>query len=81
MKLFSWRPLLSLEREGKVRRPLLTSSMKYEIRLFSRRSRAVTAKKGTKKSDARAKLLFCQSNPFLFFDVLVTVAVVVAKAR
>ena len=37
-------------------------------------SRATTAKKCTKKSDARAKLLFC----YRFFAVLVAVAVVVA---
>ena len=34
-------------------------------------SRGVTAKKCTKKRDARAKLLFCQSKPFCFFAVLV----------
>ena len=33
---------------------------------FSRRSRAVTAKKCTKKRDARAELLFCLTNPLLF---------------
>ena len=33
--------------------------MKFGI---SRRSRAVTAKKFTKKRDARAKVLFCKSN-------------------
>ena len=43
---------------------------------FSRRSRARTVKKCTKKRDARAKLLFCVIN----FDVLVAVALVVAKA-
>ena len=45
----------------------------------SRRSRATTAKKCTKKRDARAKLFFRQSKPIvLFFAVLVAVAVVVA---
>ena len=39
----------------------------------------MTAKKCTKKRDARAKLLFCLSNYF-FFDVLAAVAIVVAKA-
>ena len=34
---------------------------------FSRRSRAVTAKKCTQKRDARAKLLFCQFNLLLFW--------------
>ena len=33
---------------------------------FSRRSRGVTAKKGTIKRDARAELLFCQSKPIAF---------------
>ena len=43
---------------------------------ISRRSRAVAAKKWTKKRDARAKLLF-YSKPVFFFAVLVAVAVVV----
>ena len=34
------------------------------------------ARKCTKKRDARAKLLFCQSKPIAFFAVLVDVAVV-----
>ena len=38
---------------------VFTSSTKREIKAFSHRSRAVTAKKCTKKRDARAKLLFC----------------------
>jgi len=46
--------------------------------VFSRRCRAVTAEKFTKKRDARAKLLFCQFKPIAFFAVLVDVAVVVA---
>ena len=33
---------------------------------LSRRGRAVTAKKCTKKRDARAKLLFCRSKPIAF---------------
>ena len=44
----------------------------FTFSTFSRRSRAVTAKKCTKKRDSRAKLLFC------FFAVLLTVAVDVA---
>ena len=41
--------------------------MKLElIKAFSRRSRAVAAKKCTKKHDARAKLLFYQSIPIAF---------------
>ena len=39
----------------------------------SRRTRAVTAKKCTKKRDARAELLFCQP---ITFDVLVAIVVV-----
>ena len=38
----------------------------------------MTAEKCTKKRDARAKLLFCQSINLLFFAVLVAVTVVVA---
>ena len=36
-----------------------------KLQAFSRRSRAVTAKKCTKKRDARALLLFCQFNLLL----------------
>ena len=49
-----------------------TSSTKREIRyIFSRRSRAVTAKKCTKKHDAGAESLFCLSKPvaFLLFSL------------
>ena len=42
---------------------------KYEIR-NSRRSREVTAKKCTRKRDARAKFLFCQSKPIAFLPFL-----------
>ena len=46
---------------------VFTSSRKREIfKVFSRRSRAATAKKCIKKRDARAKSLFCQSNPTAF---------------
>ena len=45
---------------------MFKSSTKREIRLFLCRSRATTAKKCTKKRDARAKLLFRQSNPIAF---------------
>ena len=38
------------------------SSLVYLLRVVSRRSRATTAKKCTKKRDARAKLLFCLIN-------------------
>ena len=41
----------------------------------------MTAKKSTKKSDSRAKLLFCQSKSISqFFAVVVAVAVAVAVA-
>ena len=40
----------------------------------------MTARECTKKRDARAKLLFCQSKPIDFFAVLDAVAVVVAWA-
>ena len=45
---------------------------------FSPRSRALTAKKYTKKRDARAEFLFCQSKRIAFFSVLVDVAVFVS---
>ena len=44
-----------------------TSSIKHEIRLFSRRSRGKTAKKCTKRCDTRAKLLFCFLNLLLLW--------------
>ena len=56
----------------------LVQFVENELLLFSRRSRARTVKKCTKKRDARAKLLFWVIN-LLLFDVLVAVAVVVAK--
>ena len=40
--------------------------------VFSRRSRAVTAEKFTKKRDARAKLLFCQFKPIGFLPFSLT---------
>ena len=42
-------------------------------------SRAVTAKKYTKKCNARAELLFWLQNLLLFFDVLAAVAVALLK--
>ena len=39
------------------------------MKLFSRCSRAATAKKCTKKRDARAKLFFCQSKPSAFLPL------------
>ena len=56
-ELTSWGPHSSLERERKIRRRSFVSC--------SSRSRAVTAKKCTKKCATRAKLLFL-INRFLF---------------
>ena len=42
---------------------MITSSIKCESGKFHVVSRATTAMKVTKKSDTRAKLLFCQSKP------------------
>ena len=39
---------------------MFPSSINREVRKISRRSCAVTAKKSTKRRDARAKMLFCQ---------------------
>ena len=58
LELISWGPHSSLEREKEIRRRLFT---------FSRRSRARTVKKCTKKRDARANLLFCVINLLLFW--------------
>ena len=59
---------------------LFPSSKKKTYNLvISRRSRAGTATKCTKKCDARAKLLFCQLN-LVLFDVAVAVAVTVTVA-
>ena len=52
--------------------------MKFDI---SRRIRAVTAKKCTKKCDARAKLYFHLLKLFSFFDVLPTDMKVVEPAK
>ena len=59
LELIYWRPHSSLQRGRNIRRRLFTSSIKREIRNFSRSSRAVTVKKCTKKCDARLKLLIC----------------------
>ena len=55
------------------------SSTKRGIMGFSRRNRAVAAKKCTKKRDARAAELLFPIQAYRFFAVLVDVAVVVAK--
>ena len=47
------------------------SSLVYLLRVVSRRSRATTAKKCTKKRDARAKLLFCLINDSDCFGFMV----------
>ena len=65
-RLNSKEPYPSSERGRKFRSRLCTSSVQREIRPVSRRSRAVTAKKCTKKRDARAKLLFWLLNLFAF---------------
>ena len=65
-RLNSKEPYPSSERGRKFRRRLCTSSVQREIRPVSRRSRAVTAKKCTKKRDARAKLLLWLLNLFAF---------------
>ena len=51
------------QKRRKIRRRSFTSSIKREIMPFVRRSHAVTAKKCTKKCDARAKVLFFSENP------------------
>ena len=58
---------------------MFTYSTKLNVNLgaFSRRIRAVTAKKCTKKLYARAEFLFCLFNLFFFFAVFVDVAVLV----
>ena len=59
------------KRKRKLSSCVRSSSTKREIRRFHVvRSRATTAKKCTKKSDARAKLLFCQSKPIAFLPFL-----------
>ena len=45
---------------------MFPSSTEREIRHFHVVVEATTAKKCTKKRDARAKLLFCQSKPIAF---------------
>ena len=72
LKLNSKGPCPSSEREIKFLRCLFTFFIKRRISAFSRRSRAVTTKKYTKKHDAHAKVLFHLLN-LLFFDVLVAV--------
>ena len=66
------------EKRKKISSSLVYVSYRTWNYVFSRRSRAVTAKKCTKKRDARrANLLFCL-NLYCCFEVLVAVAVAVA---
>ena len=51
---------------------MFTSSTKREIRHFHCCGRAVAAKKCTKKCDARAELLSCQSKPIVFLPFSLT---------
>ena len=50
---------------------MLTSSTKREVRALSRSRRVATAKKCTKKRDARTKSLFCQSKPIAFYKMVI----------
>ena len=80
LKLISWEPHSSLERERKILRRLFTSSIKCGIRHFQVVVLQVPQRNVQKlKREARAKLLFCLIN-LCFFDVLIAVTVVVAKA-
>ena len=51
---------------------MVTSSKKREIRHFDAGSRVTTSKKWTKKREARAKSLFCQSKPIAFLPFSLT---------
>ena len=61
-------PYLSLEKEKENFCVVITYSTKREseIKKVSSRSRATTARKCTKRRDARTKLFFCQSKPIAF---------------
>ena len=60
LKLISWGPDSRLDRESTIRRRLFTSSIKRKIRHFH----VVVAQWWLR--NARAKLLLCLTNPFLF---------------
>ena len=65
LKLISWGPHSSLERERKIRRRLFTSSIKREIRhWFSSCSRVGTAKKCTKTKACKIVVLLDKPFPF-----------------
>ena len=74
LNLISKGPYSSSESEIKFRRCLFTFFIKLK-----RRTCAKTAKKCTKKRDARAKLLFCLWNLVFFLHVLVAVALLNLK--
>ena len=56
-----------LRKRNKISPLLVCVLHKTRNQAFSRRSRAKTGKKCTKKRDARAKLLFCSLNQLFFF--------------
>ena len=61
------------KRERKIRRQMLTSSVKRRIGRFDIVVVQWTWKKCTKKRDARAELLFCSYNQLFFYVVVVVV--------
>ena len=67
------RLYVSLEKEKQNFCVVLTNSIK-RAREISCRSRGRTAKNCTKKRDARVKMLFCQSKPFVYLLFAVAVA-------
>ena len=74
----SWRPHPSLERERKNSSPSVYVLHKTCHQEISRSSRAVTAKKCTKKCNAPAECCFGYKT-YCFFDVLDAVAVALPK--
>ena len=78
-ELISWGPHSSLEGQRKIRRRLFASSIKRAVRHFDVVVVQWRQRNVQKKRDARANLLFFLIN-LLLFDVLVTVAVVFARA-
>ena len=63
--------IFKFKKRNKISSLLVYIHLKTRNWSFSRRSRAKTAKKCTKKGDVRAKLLFCALNPLFILDVLV----------
>ena len=70
-----------LKKKGKNRHRILTSLIKRHFGRFHVVVVQWTAKKGTKKRDARAELLFCSENQLFFDVVVVSVAVVKLPVR